>query len=105
MASSAFVKVTSPGPVLYRSQRIGLAGEPFRVFKFRTMYCDADKYPATLLRKDASPLWFRMPDDPRITPVGKFLRWYSLDPAPAHGHRPPPVTPAGDVQRLTLARM
>lgn len=70
------------------------------MFKFRTMYRDADKYPVTLLREDTSPLWFRMRDDPRVTLVGKFLRRYSLDPAPAHGHRPPPVTPAADVHGL-----
>jgi exopolysaccharide biosynthesis polyprenyl glycosylphosphotransferase len=77
------VKVTSPGPVFYRSTRIGLCGKKFAFIKFRTMRPDADKMLAVLQQQNEKdgPI-FKMKNDPRITPVGRFLRKYSLDELP-----------------------
>lgn len=78
------VKTTSPGPVFYRQERVGLRGTTFRMFKFRSMRLDADAELSSLLSiqgTDNTPL-FKVIDDPRITPVGRFLRKYSLDELP-----------------------
>ena len=78
------VKLTSPGPVLYAQERIGVGGTTFRMFKFRSMKQDADAQLASLLASQGSadkPL-FKVKDDPRITSVGKVLRKYSLDELP-----------------------
>jgi exopolysaccharide biosynthesis polyprenyl glycosylphosphotransferase len=66
------VKSTSPGPVLFRQQRTGKGGRRFTIYKFRTMYRDAPHY-------ETSP---GAGDDPRVTPVGRFLRHTSLDELP-----------------------
>lgn len=69
---SVLVAVTSHGPVIYCQERIGLHGKPFRILKFRTMYLNSE--PDTpLLSRD---------NDPRITPVGHFMRKYRLDELP-----------------------
>lgn len=64
------IKVTSPGPVFYRQERVGLHGEIFTMWKFRTMYADAEK--------NTGPIWANANDD-RVTPIGKFLRKTRLD--------------------------
>jgi lipopolysaccharide/colanic/teichoic acid biosynthesis glycosyltransferase len=69
---AAIIKLTSPGPVAYRGERVGLHGRRFRIFKFRTMVVDAEK-----LGGSSTP-----EDDPRITRIGKFLRRYKLDELP-----------------------
>ena len=66
------VKLNSPGPVFYRQERVGRNGEPFMIVKFRSMYIDAEKF-GPALSKDK---------DPRITPVGRFLRKTRLDELP-----------------------
>jgi exopolysaccharide biosynthesis polyprenyl glycosylphosphotransferase len=80
---AAAVKVTSRGPVFYRSERIGRDGEPFQMIKFRSMYDDADKHLASLVSQNegAGPL-FKMREDPRVTPVGRVLRRFSIDELP-----------------------
>lgn len=78
------VKATSPGPVLYRQERIGRKGQPFAMLKFRSMRTGADKELQALLQAQGTaqqPL-FKVRDDPRITPVGRVLRKYSLDELP-----------------------
>jgi exopolysaccharide biosynthesis polyprenyl glycosylphosphotransferase len=77
------VKLTSRGPVFYKAERIGMDGRPFMMFKFRTMVEDADKELASLLSANESdgPL-FKIRDDPRITPVGRILRRFSIDELP-----------------------
>jgi exopolysaccharide biosynthesis polyprenyl glycosylphosphotransferase len=78
------VKVTSPGPVLYRQERIGLNGHPFDMLKFRSMRVNADADLATLLAAQGrgdTPL-FKLENDPRVTSVGHLLRKYSLDEFP-----------------------
>ena len=77
------IKLTSPGVVVYRQTRIGWNGRPFKVFKFRTMYKDAEQRLDDLLyRNEAQGPLFKIKDDPRITPVGKFLRRTSFDEIP-----------------------
>ena len=80
---AVLVKLTSQGPVFYRSERIGLNGEPFGMLKFRSMRQDADKVRMNLLdlNQGAGPL-FKMRDDPRVTPLGRVLRRFSLDELP-----------------------
>jgi Undecaprenyl-phosphate glucose phosphotransferase len=70
---AALVKLTSPGPVFYRQERMGLDGKAFTVYKFRSMYMDAEE--AT------GPIWARE-DDPRATPLGRWLRKLDLDELP-----------------------
>lgn len=76
------VRLSSPGPVLYRQARVGRNGKEFHVLKFRTMVQDADELKEQLLeRNEAEPL-FKIADDPRTTRVGRFLRRRSLDELP-----------------------
>jgi exopolysaccharide biosynthesis polyprenyl glycosylphosphotransferase len=77
------VRLSSRGPVLYRSIRPGIGGEPFACFKFRTMRNDADQLQADLESlNEASGALFKMRRDPRLTPVGRLLRRFSLDELP-----------------------
>ena len=84
MAASAIaVRLSSRGPVIYRSMRPGIGGDPFPCLKFRTMYRDADQRQAELeSHNEATGALFKMREDPRMTPVGRFLRCYSLDELP-----------------------
>lgn len=77
------IRLTSSGPIIYHQRRIGLGGQPFEVYKFRSMYKDADKVLAALMaHNEAQGPLFKMRGDPRITRVGKFLRRTSLDEIP-----------------------
>ncbi len=67
------IKLTSPGPVFYRQQRVGLDGREFTMLKFRSMVVDAEKH--------TGPVWAQK-NDPRVTPIGRFLRRTSLDELP-----------------------
>lgn len=81
---AVLVWLTSPGPVFYAQERIGLNGKPFRMLKFRSMKVNADAELAALLAaqgRDDRP-GFKIQNDPRITPVGRFLHKYSLDEFP-----------------------
>jgi len=77
------IAITSHGGILFKQTRIGLAGRPFKVYKFRSMYRDADARLADLmaLNEAQGPL-FKIKDDPRITPIGRFLRHTSFDEIP-----------------------
>lgn len=81
------VKLSGKGPVLYRANRLGKGGRPIRVWKFRTMYTDADDQLEQILANDPklAAEWranFKLEHDPRITPVGRILRKTSLDELP-----------------------
>jgi exopolysaccharide biosynthesis polyprenyl glycosylphosphotransferase len=79
------VKATSSGPVLFRQERVGINGTRFRMIKFRSMVVDAEARLAQLQaqQRDAgNEVLFKIKNDPRITPVGRFLRRYSLDELP-----------------------
>jgi exopolysaccharide biosynthesis polyprenyl glycosylphosphotransferase len=80
---AVLVKFTSPGPVFFRQQRSGLNGAPFTLYKFRTMVTNAEQYQHELqaMNEMSGPV-FKITNDPRLTPVGKFLRKYSLDELP-----------------------
>ena len=80
---AAVIRLTSPGPALFRQQRIGRDGEAFTVLKLRSMYQDAEERWAELqTRNENGGLLFKMTDDPRVTPFGKFLRRTSVDELP-----------------------
>ena len=82
-AAALAVRFSSRGPIVYRSMRPGIGGVPFACLKFRTMYRDADQRQADLESlNEASGALFKMRDDPRMTPVGRFLRRYSIDELP-----------------------
>ena len=84
LATAIAVKATSPGPVFYTQERVGRNGKHFGMLKFRSMVTDADAHLETLLAqqgRDDQPL-FKVENDPRITPVGRFIRKYSLDELP-----------------------
>lgn len=70
--AAALVRLSSPGPVLFRQQRLGMGFRPFTIYKFRTMVVDAPARGAAIT----------CGDDPRITPVGRFLRKTKLDELP-----------------------
>jgi exopolysaccharide biosynthesis polyprenyl glycosylphosphotransferase len=81
------IKLDSPGPVLFRQERVGLDGEPFRVAKFRTMYvasadCDEAAPLEDPLLAEEFNRNFKLRDDPRVTPCGRWLRRWSLDELP-----------------------
>jgi exopolysaccharide biosynthesis polyprenyl glycosylphosphotransferase len=77
------VKLDSPGPILYTSERIGKKARVFRCIKFRTMVKDADRRRAEILHmNEREGIIFKMTNDPRITRVGRILRKYSLDELP-----------------------
>jgi exopolysaccharide biosynthesis polyprenyl glycosylphosphotransferase len=77
------IKLSSPGPVLFRQLRCTLYGRPFPMFKLRTMYMDAEQRKRDLahLNEMDGPV-FKMRSDPRVTPVGRWLRRFSLDEIP-----------------------
>lgn len=79
------VKSHDGGPVLFRQERVGLAGSTFQMLKFRSMRIDAEAVLARLQREQedaGNAVLFKMKKDPRVTPVGRVLRRYSLDELP-----------------------
>jgi exopolysaccharide biosynthesis polyprenyl glycosylphosphotransferase len=78
------IKISSKGPVFYRQERIGLDGRPFSMLKFRTMVEGADSMIGQLshLNEADGGVLFKIRNDPRVTPVGRILRKYSLDEIP-----------------------
>ena len=80
---AVLIKLTSPGPVLFRQKRSGLNGRPFTMFKFRTMVTNAEQLKKELdaLNEMSGPV-FKIAKDPRITPIGRILRKFSLDEFP-----------------------
>lgn len=84
IAVAIAVKFTSNGPIFYRQERIGLDGNPFEMIKFRTMVDGADKMVEKLAARNESEggVLFKIRQDPRVTPVGRILRKYSIDELP-----------------------
>jgi exopolysaccharide biosynthesis polyprenyl glycosylphosphotransferase len=83
LAIAIAIKLDSPGPVFYTSERIGKKGVVFRCIKFRTMVRDADKRRAEIMHmNERDDVLFKISNDPRITRLGRFLRKYSLDELP-----------------------
>lgn len=80
---AAAIKLDSPGPVVFSQVRIGKNGRRFKIYKFRSMYIDAEERKKELEAKnEMRGLMFKMEDDPRVTKVGKFLRKTSIDELP-----------------------
>lgn len=115
------IRLTSKGPVFYRQQRVGLDGETFEMIKFRSMIVGADSMLDELaeFNESDSGILFKIRKDPRVTPVGRFLRKYSLDELPQFlnvlmgqmsvvGPRPPLVSEVAsydnDAKRRLLVR-
>ena len=111
VAAAIAIKLDSPGPVFYTSERIGKKGVVFRCIKFRTMVRDAEKRRAEVMHmNERDGVLFKISDDPRITQLGHFLRKYSIDELPQFinvlrgdmsivGPRPPL---AGEVHKYDL---
>ena len=78
------IKCTSKGPVIFKQRRVGMNGRVFNMYKFRSMYIDAEERKKELMEQNEmdSELMFKMKDDPRVTKVGKFIRKTSLDEFP-----------------------
>ena len=73
----------SPGPIFFKQERVGRNGRKFKIYKFRSMYMDAEERKKELMEQNKMQgLMFKMDDDPRITPIGKFIRKTSLDEFP-----------------------
>jgi exopolysaccharide biosynthesis polyprenyl glycosylphosphotransferase len=113
------IRMSDKGPVFFRQRRVGREGKTFSVWKFRTMYVDAEERLAALVDQNESDgLLFKIKNDPRVTPVGRFLRASSLDELPQLinvllgdmslvGPRPLPAEDGdflGDVRRRLLVR-
>lgn len=77
------IVIESPGPVFFKQIRIGKNGREFYIYKFRSMYPDAEERKAALMKEnEMNGLMFKMTDDPRVTKVGKFIRKTSIDELP-----------------------
>jgi exopolysaccharide biosynthesis polyprenyl glycosylphosphotransferase len=82
------IKTSSPGPIFFRQVRMGSGDQTFRIFKFRTMFADADQRKSEVVhlnmhaQNGGDPRMFKVPDDPRVIDFGAFLRRYSLDELP-----------------------
>jgi undecaprenyl-phosphate galactose phosphotransferase len=81
------VKFSSPGPMFYGSLRVGKRGKNFRLWKFRTMYADADERLKGLLKSNKSlrtewKAYYKLKEDPRVTKLGKWMRKTSIDELP-----------------------
>jgi lipopolysaccharide/colanic/teichoic acid biosynthesis glycosyltransferase len=83
LAAAVAIRLTSDGPAIYAQERYGHNRRRFRMFKFRTMVQDAEQLQASLeSQNEASGPVFKIADDPRITPLGRFLRRTSIDELP-----------------------
>ncbi|MFD1324961.1 sugar transferase [Micromonospora sonneratiae] len=119
IAIAVAIRLSDPGPVFFRQPRVGHEGRTFRVWKFRTMYVDAEERLAGLVdQNETDGMLFKIKQDPRVFPVGRFLRASSLDELPQLinvlwgemslvGPRPLPADDGdflGDVRRRLLVR-
>jgi exopolysaccharide biosynthesis polyprenyl glycosylphosphotransferase len=111
------IKLTSKGPIIFKQERVGLRGRKFYIYKFRTMVYNAEELKEKLMSLNESdgPA-FKIKDDPRITPIGRFLRKTALDELPQFfnvlkgemsliGPRPPLASEVEKYQRWQLRRL
>ncbi len=80
--AAVLIKLSSPGPVIFRQVRCGLNGRKFTVFKFRSMVVNAEELKQQYAHLNVKKLNFKIPRDPRLTPVGRWLRKFSIDELP-----------------------
>ena len=107
----------SPGPVFFKQDRVGKNGRIFKIYKFRSMYMDAEERKKELMSQNKMEgLMFKMDNDPRITPIGRFIRKYSIDELPQFfnvvkgdmslvGTRPPTVDEYEQYQLHHMGRL
>lgn len=76
------IKLTSPGPIIFKQLRCGLNGRHFRFYKFRSMVENAEQMKEEIAHLNEKTTAFKIPDDPRFTPIGKWLRKFSIDELP-----------------------
>ena len=77
------IKKQSPGPIFFSQIRVGKNGRRFKIYKFRSMYADAEERKKELMEQNQMQgFMFKMEDDPRIFPIGKFMRKFSIDELP-----------------------
>jgi exopolysaccharide biosynthesis polyprenyl glycosylphosphotransferase len=83
VAIALIIKLTSPGPILFAQERVGMNKRRFKLYKFRSMYQDAEKRRRELehLNEMDGPV-FKIKNDPRVTPIGRFIRKTSIDELP-----------------------
>lgn len=111
------IYVQSPGPVFFKQDRVGKNGRIFKLYKFRSMYMDAEERKKELMSQNKMDgLMFKVDNDPRITPIGKFIRKYSIDELPQFlnvikgdmslvGTRPPTVDEYEQYQLHHMGRL
>lgn len=111
------IYIQSPGPIFFSQERVGKNGRKFRIYKFRSMYPDAEKRKKELMEKNKMQgLMFKMDNDPRVIPIGKFIRKTSLDEFPQFfnvlkgdmslvGTRPPTVDEYEQYERHHKVRL
>lgn len=111
------IYLQSPGPIFFTQERIGRNGRKFKIYKFRSMYVDAEERKAELLTEnEMSGLMFKMENDPRITPIGHFIRKTSIDELPQFfnilkgdmslvGTRPPTVDEYEQYEMIHKSRL
>ena len=117
LCAALAVRLTSPGPIIFKQQRAGLGGKPFTMYKFRSMHIDAEERRKELedLNELDGPV-FKIRDDPRMTPIGRVLRRASIDELPQLynvligdmtlvGPRPPMLNEIASYEQWQLARL
>ena len=83
LAIALAIKSDSPGPVLFKQRRVGLKGKGFTLYKFRSMFKDAEAFRKELERfNEMTAPVFKIKDDPRVTRIGRFIRKFSIDELP-----------------------
>ena len=83
VGTAVLVKLSSPGPIFFKQVRVGKWGSSFYCYKFRSMYMDAEERKEALIaQNEADGPVFKMKNDPRITPIGKYIRKLSIDELP-----------------------
>jgi exopolysaccharide biosynthesis polyprenyl glycosylphosphotransferase len=82
LAVAVLVRLTSPGPAIFRQERCGLNGRRFVLYKFRSMRADAEQLKGELKHLSSKKTAFKLRDDPRLTPIGRVLRKFSIDELP-----------------------
>jgi exopolysaccharide biosynthesis polyprenyl glycosylphosphotransferase len=80
--TAALIKLTSPGPVIFRQARCGLNGRRFTLYKFRSMVANAHELRTQLEHLSERKVAFKLSRDPRVTPIGRWLRKFSIDELP-----------------------
>ena len=117
LVTAVLIRVTSPGPAIFRQRRCGLHGREFTLYKFRSMYVDAESRRKDLEKfNEMDGPAFKIRNDPRVTGVGRFIRTWSIDELPQFwnvfkgdmsivGPRPPMVEEVANYQRWQRRRL